>query len=76
MKLAYLLDTGIVSAAVSKTPDAEILEHLDKQSSEYAIAAPVWHELTDGCRRPPKVGLKAATKGGGYWPSQEAAKVH
>ena len=54
MKLAYLLDTGIVSAPVSKTPDAEILEHLDKHGSECAIAAPVWHELTYGCRRLPK----------------------
>lgn len=54
MKLAYLLDTGIVSAPMSKTPDAEILEHLDKHGPECAIGAPVWHELTYGCRRLPK----------------------
>ena len=51
MKLAYLLDTGIVSAPMSKAPDAAILEHLEKHGPECAIAAPVWHELTYGCRR-------------------------
>ena len=39
---------------MSKTPDAAILERLDKHGPECAIAAPVWHELTYGCRRLPK----------------------
>jgi len=54
LKLVYLLDTGIVSAPMSKTPDPGILEHLDKLGPECAIAAPVWHELTYGSRRLPK----------------------
>ena len=45
---------------MSKTPDAEILEHLDKHGPECAIAAPVWHELTYGSRRLPKGKRRAA----------------
>jgi tRNA(fMet)-specific endonuclease VapC len=37
---------------VSKRPDPAILERLTEHGSECAIAAPVWHELTYGCRRP------------------------
>ena len=39
---------------MSKTPDPAILERLDKHGPECAITAPVWHELTSGCRRLPK----------------------
>jgi tRNA(fMet)-specific endonuclease VapC len=52
--LRYLLDTSIVSAPVSKKPDRGILKRLDTHGVECAIAAPVWHELTYGCRRLPK----------------------
>jgi tRNA(fMet)-specific endonuclease VapC len=52
--LGYLLDTNIVSAPISKTPDPAILERLTTHGPECAIAAPVWHELTYGCRRLPK----------------------
>ena len=51
MTLRYLLDTSIVSDPVSKTPDPGILKRLDDDGSACAIAAPVWHELTYGCRR-------------------------
>lgn len=54
MTLRYLLDTNIVSAPVSKTPDPGILRRLHQNGSECAIAAPVWHELTYGCDRLPK----------------------
>lgn len=54
MTLQYLLDTTIVSEPVSKTPDLGVLERLEARGSECAIAAPVWHELTYGCRRLPK----------------------
>ncbi|MFN2443998.1 MAG: type II toxin-antitoxin system VapC family toxin [Vicinamibacterales bacterium] len=54
MILRYLLDTNIVSTPISKTPDAAILERLEKHGLECAIAAPVWHELSYGCRRLPK----------------------
>lgn len=51
MTLRYLLDTSIVSAPVSKTPNPHIVTRLEKHSHESAIAAPVWHELIYGCRR-------------------------
>lgn len=54
MTLQYLLDTSIVSAPVSKTPDPGVLQRLEKHGPECAIAAPVWHELTYGSRRLPK----------------------
>jgi tRNA(fMet)-specific endonuclease VapC len=52
--LRYLLDTSIVSVPVSKKPDPAVLKRLDKRGAECAIAAPVWHELTYGCRRLPR----------------------
>ena len=53
MRLRYLLDTSIVSSPVSKIPDPAIVKRLDEHGPECAIAAPVWHELTYGCRRLP-----------------------
>jgi len=58
--LAYLLDTPIVSAPVSKRPDAAILARLNEHGPQCAIAAPVWHELTYGCRRLPRGRRRAA----------------
>jgi tRNA(fMet)-specific endonuclease VapC len=58
--LGYLLDTSIVSAPVSKRPDPAILARLSECGPECAIAAPVWHELTYGCRRVPKGKRRAA----------------
>lgn len=63
MTLRYLLDTGIVSAPVTKRPDPVIVERLTERGSECAIAAPVWHELTYGCRRLPKGRRRAALEG-------------
>ncbi len=60
MTLRYLLDTSIVSVPVSKKPDPRILERLDEVGPECAIAAPVWHELTYGCRRLAKGKRRAA----------------
>ena len=54
MTLRYLLDTSIVSSPVSKKPNPGIVRQLDKHGHEAAIAAPVWHELTFGCRRLPR----------------------
>jgi tRNA(fMet)-specific endonuclease VapC len=52
--LRYLLDTSIVSVPVMKAPNAAIIRRLDAHGHESAIAAPVWHELTYGCRRLPR----------------------
>lgn len=60
MRPRYLLDTSILSAPVSKRPDPGILARLDEHGGECAIAAPVWHELTYGCRRLPKGKRRAA----------------
>jgi len=49
--LRYLLDTNVVSAPVSKTPNAAIVQRLETHGPECAIPAPVWHELIYGCRR-------------------------
>lgn len=54
MTLRYLLDTSIVSSPISKVPSPEIIERLSSHGHECAIAAPVWHELTYGCRRLPR----------------------
>ena len=51
MTLRYLLDTNIVSSPVSKTPNSRVIAQLDEHGHECAIGAPVWHELTYGCRR-------------------------
>jgi tRNA(fMet)-specific endonuclease VapC len=45
---------------MAKTTDPAILERLDLRGPECAIAAPVWHELTYGCRRLPKGRRRAA----------------
>jgi len=52
--LRYLLDTSIVSSPVSKIPNPRIVRQLEEHDRECAIAAPVWHELTYGCRRLPR----------------------
>jgi tRNA(fMet)-specific endonuclease VapC len=61
--LRYLLDTNIVSAPVAKKPDARVIGQLERYGAVCAIAAPVWHELTYGCRRLPagkrRVALEA-----------------
>ena len=54
MTLRFLLDTSVVSAPISKTPPAHVIRRLEDHGHESAIAAPVWHELTYGCRRLPK----------------------
>lgn len=60
MTLRYLLDTSIVSNPASRTPDTQLLERLDADAPACAIGAPVWHELTFGCRRLPR-GQRRAT---------------
>jgi tRNA(fMet)-specific endonuclease VapC len=56
----FLLDTSIVSNPISKRPDPAILKRLHAHGPECAIAAPVWHELTYGCRRLPRGKRRSA----------------
>jgi tRNA(fMet)-specific endonuclease VapC len=51
--LRFLLDTSIVSAPAAKVPDTKVVVRMKEHEQECAIAAPVWHELTYGCRRLP-----------------------
>ncbi len=39
---------------MTKTPHPHIIKRLEVHGHESAIAAPVWHELTYGCRRLPR----------------------
>jgi tRNA(fMet)-specific endonuclease VapC len=52
--LRYLLDTSVISAPMTKNPNPHIIKRLEVHGLESAIAAPVWHELTYGCRRLPR----------------------
>ena len=60
MTLRYLLDTNVLSAPVSKTPDAAVVQRLETHGPECGTCAPVWHELTYGCRRLPAGQRRAA----------------
>lgn len=60
MKLRYLLDTSIVSAPVARKPNEDVIRRLERHGAVCAIAAPVWHELTYGCRRLPAGKRRAA----------------
>lgn len=43
-----------MSAPAYKTPDPNVLRRLETHGAASAIPAPVWHELTYGCRRLPE----------------------
>jgi len=58
--IRYLLDTSIVSSPISKVPHVSIVQRLDAQGHECAIAAPVWHELVYGCHRLPRGKRRSA----------------
>ncbi len=53
MTLRYLLDTNIASAPIAKKADTNVVQRLTLRGPACAIPAPVWHELTYGCRRLP-----------------------
>ena len=63
MTLRYLLDTNIASAPAARKPNANVVRQLERHGAVCAISAPVWHELTYGCRRLPagkrRVALEA-----------------
>lgn len=52
--MRYLLDTNILSEPAKPQPNARVLELLAKRRKQVCTAAPVWHELTYGCRRLPE----------------------
>ena len=54
MKLAYLLDTSVVSIPISKRPSPRVLDRLTESSGRCAICSHVWHELVFGARRLPR----------------------
>lgn len=60
MNLRYLLDTSVVSSPISKRPSPEIIERLEIDGQQCAIAAPVWNELIYGIHRLPRGKRRAA----------------
>ena len=52
-KLAYLLDTNVVSEPMKKQGDAKVIERILTYESEIAIASWTWHELWYGVHRLP-----------------------
>lgn len=60
MTFRYLLDTSTISAPMAKRPDPAVVRRLHEHAMECTIAAPVWHELTYGCRRLSKSKRRSA----------------
>lgn len=58
--MRFLLDTNVVSSPMSKAPDPRVVGRLEADAEQCAISAPVWHELTYGCRRLPRGRRRAA----------------
>lgn len=58
--LRFLLDTGTVSAPITKQPNRKVIRRLDQHGLYCAIAAPVWHELIYCCERLPAGKRKIA----------------
>ncbi|MGD9163050.1 MAG: type II toxin-antitoxin system VapC family toxin [Desulfobacteraceae bacterium] len=52
--MKYLLDTNVISEAVKKDPDKNVMDMLEKHGDEIVTASPVWHELQYGCRLLPQ----------------------
>ncbi len=52
--MKYLLDTNVLSEAVKKNPEKNVMAMLKKHGKEIVTAAPVWHELQYGCSRLPR----------------------
>ena len=47
--MRYLLDTNIISAPLRSEPNVDVIRLLREHEREFAIPAPVWHELRFGC---------------------------
>ena len=57
--MKYLLDTNVLSEAIKTSPDARVMERLERHQNEIATASPVWHELKFWCMRLP-ISIKRA----------------
>lgn len=53
MRIAYLLDTNVISEPLRPKPDPRVLAWLKEHREDVATASPVWHELRFGCQRLP-----------------------
>lgn len=51
--IKYLLDTNVISEAVKKVPNQNVMKKLRNHQVELATASFVWHELQYGCKRLP-----------------------
>jgi predicted nucleic acid-binding protein len=52
--MEFLLDTNVLSEAVKKTPNKNVLAMMERYQNQISTAAPVWHELKYGCLRLPR----------------------
>lgn len=53
MSIRYLLDTNILSESTRAVPNQKVLQRLQQEKNNSAIASIVWHELLFGCQRLP-----------------------
>ena len=53
VRLAYLLDTNIISAGLWPVPPPHLVERLNKEAPVCAISSTTWHELMFGLHRMP-----------------------
>lgn len=61
--LKYLLDTNTISEPARLAPNRRLLERLERNAREIAIAAPVWHELLFGLHRLPPSAKRTRIEG-------------
>lgn len=48
-RIAYLLDTNILSEPARKNPDANVMKRFAEHDGQFATSSIVWHELNYGC---------------------------
>ena len=53
MAMKYLLDTNILSEPVRKSPNPNVVAHIQEAGDTLALAATTWHELLFGVLRMP-----------------------
>lgn len=58
-KIAYLLDTNILSEPAKKNPDGKVMQRLEEHDGQFATSAIVWHELNYGCASLPNSKRKS-----------------
>jgi tRNA(fMet)-specific endonuclease VapC len=58
-RIAYLLDTNILSEPAKKNPDSNVMQRFEERDGQFATSSIVWHELNYGCATLPDSKRKA-----------------